>query len=220
MPIHANWKFKMLRAVCRAIFLCFFRVRVTGLEHVPETPYIACFNHLGWAEGIMMLLFFPAEPLLHGLGERDVMTRAAWRRWLWREIPIFLPLDRDKPREAVRLMQDVLARGGALGIAPEGKLGTQEGTLGKLQDGAAYLSLRTGAPLLPVGATGTLELWLWKKLTLRVGEPLAPANVTGDPRTRTRALTAQLDRAMRALLPGETSTPHYKPLRDFLTRLF
>lgn len=219
VALHANWKMKLFRAVCRAIFLCFFRVRVIGLEHVPKAPYIACVNHLGWAEAIMVMLFFPTQPLLHALGERDVITRAAWRRWLWREIPIFLPLDRDKPLQAVRLMQDVLERGGALGIAPEGKLGAQEGTIGPLQDGAAYLSLRTGAPLLPVGATGTLELWWRKELTLRVGEPLDPAQFSGDLRARTRALTAQLDNAMRVLLPGDPQKPRFKPLRNFLTGL-
>ncbi len=165
------------------------------------------------------MLFFPTEPLLHALGERDVMERAAWRRWLWRQLPLFLPLDRAKPREALRMMQDVLERGGALGIAPEGKLGTQEGTIGELQDGAAYLSIRTGAPLLPVGATGTLELWFRKELTLRVGEPIVPEASAEHTRARTRALTAQLDTAMRALLPGDTQSPRYKPLRNFLTKL-
>ncbi|OQY87200.1 MAG: hypothetical protein B6D41_12050 [Chloroflexi bacterium UTCFX4] len=217
---HATWKFKIFRAVCRALFLCVFRARVIGLENVPRVPYIVCVNHLGWAEGIMVLLFFPSEPPLRGLGERDVMERAMWRRWLWRQIPIFLPLDRDNPRQAVRLMQETLEHGGALGIAPEGKLGAQEGTIGELQDGAAFLSLRTGAPLLPVGATGTLELWWGKTLTLRVGAPLAPTSVTGKGRARTRLLTAKLDAALRALLPGAAPYAGRKPLRDFLTKLF
>jgi 1-acyl-sn-glycerol-3-phosphate acyltransferase len=212
----ANWQFKLVRAFARAIFLCVFRVRVIGLEHVPPTPYIACVNHLGWAEGFMVMLWFPPAPLLHGLGERDVMERSRFRRWFFRQVPIFLPLDRDKPRQAVRLMQEVLQRGGALGIAPEGKLGTQEGALGALQHGAAYLSIRTGAPLVPVGATGTLELWLGKTLMLRVGKPIAPQNFMGD----TRALTAQLEREMRALLPGPEPIPRFKLFSKLLTRLF
>jgi 1-acyl-sn-glycerol-3-phosphate acyltransferase len=219
MTLRPTFRFKLFRFFARALFSCVFRWRVVGLEHVPKTPYIACVNHLGWAEGIMLMLFFPTEPLLHALGERDVMERAAWRRWLWRQLPLFLPLDRAKPREALRMMQDVLERGGALGIAPEGKLGTQEGTIGELQDGAAYLSIRTGAPLLPVGATGTLELWFRKELTLRVGEPIVPEASAEHTRARTRALTAQLDTAMRALLPGDTQSPRYKPLRNFLTKL-
>jgi 1-acyl-sn-glycerol-3-phosphate acyltransferase len=211
-----NWQFKIFRACARALFQLVFRVRVIGLEHVPHTPYIVCVNHLGWAEGFLVMLWFPPAPLLHGLGERDVMERSRFRRWFFRQIPIFLPLDRDKPRQAVRLMEDVLKRGGALGIAPEGQLGKQEGALGELQNGAAYLSLRTGAPLVPVGATGTRELWLRKTLTLRVGEPIAPQNFTGD----TRALTAQLEKDMRALLPGDAQAPRWKPLRNFLTKLF
>lgn len=117
-------------------------------------------------------------------------------------------------------MADVLQRGGALGIAPEGKLGTQEGALNPLQTGAAHLSILTNAPLLPVGATGTLELWWGKTLTLRVGEPLTPQSVAGNSAARVRALTAQLDAALRALLPGDTQAPRYKPLRNFLTKLF
>ena len=199
--------------------VCVFRVRVVGLERVPRAPYIVCFNHLGWAEAFLILLWFPTAPLLHGLGERDVMERSAFRRWLAKQIPIFLPLDCDKPREALRMMQDVLVRGGALAIAPEGKLGAQEGTIAELQTGAAHLSIRTGAPLLPAGATGTLELWLGKELTLRVGEPILPETAAGDTHTRVRTLTAELDVALRALLPGDTQAPRWKPLRAFLTKL-
>lgn len=81
--------FRLLRFCGRALFCAVFRVRISGLEHVPKTPYIACVNHLGWAEGIMVMLFFPIAPPLHGLGERDVVERAAWRRWLFRQLPLF-----------------------------------------------------------------------------------------------------------------------------------
>jgi 1-acyl-sn-glycerol-3-phosphate acyltransferase len=220
MMLRANWKFRTLRIFVRIIFVLLFRVRVVGLENVPKIPYIVCFNHLGWAEGFMILLWFPTSPPLHGLGERDVMTRSRFRRWFFKQIDIFIPLERDKPRQAIRAMQDVLNRGGALGIAPEGKLGKQEGALGELQDGAAFLSLRTGAPLVPVGATGTLELWFRKTLTLRVGKPILPNEFEGDQHARTHAMTMRLDCELRALLPGDTEAPRWKPLRTFLTKLF
>jgi 1-acyl-sn-glycerol-3-phosphate acyltransferase len=117
-------------------------------------------------------------------------------------------------------MEQVLAKGGALGLAPEGRLGTQEGTIGELQEGAAFLSRRTGAPLVPVGATGTLELWLWKKLTLRVGRPIYPDEFEGDSRERGRVMTDRLARELRALLPGDEQVPRFKLLSRFLTRLF
>lgn len=168
----------------------------------------------------MVILFFPPEPRIYGLGERDVAERSAFRRWFFRQVPIFLPLDRDHPRAALASMQSALTAGAAIGLAPEGRLGTQEGALGPLQDGAAFLSVRTGAPLLPVGATGTLDLWFRKQLTLRIGAPIDPAEFWGDSHSRVRALTARLDHDLRALFPGDAQHPSFKPLRHFLTHLF
>lgn len=190
------------------------------MENVPKTPVIVCMNHLGWAEGFLVMLFLPPEPRIYGLGERDVVTRTGARVIVANWLEVFIPLDRNKPREAIRLMQDVLERGGSLMIAPEGHLGDREGTIAPLQDGAAYLSVRTGVPLLPVGATGTLELWWRKTLTLRIGNPISPGVFEGDTRTRTHAMTECLEHEMRALLPGDDQHPKYKPLRDWLTKLF
>ena len=183
-------------------------------------PSIICFNHLGWAEGFMVLLFFPVEPRIYGLGERQVAYIAPWRTRLLNWLQIFIPLDRDKPRQALKTMAGVIARGGSLAMAPEGHLGYVEGTISELQDGAAYLSQTTGAPIVPVGATGVLELWLRCRLTLRVGRPIYPGEFQGDLRTRTHAMTARLDREMRALLPGDVDRPRLKLLRQWLTKLF
>ncbi|HZQ08069.1 MAG TPA: 1-acyl-sn-glycerol-3-phosphate acyltransferase [Anaerolineae bacterium] len=218
--MHATWQFKLARLIARAIFICLFRVRVLGLENVPKTLYIACVNHLGWAEGFMVILFFPVEPRLYGLGERDVAERSRLRRWFFKQVDIFIPLERAKPREAIRAMEAVLKRGGALGLAPEGKLGNEEGTIGKLQAGAAFLSVRTGVPIVPVGATGTLELWLWKKLTLRVGRPIEPSDFSGDSHMRVREMTMRLEKEMHALLPGDQQKPRVRLLRNWLTKLF
>jgi 1-acyl-sn-glycerol-3-phosphate acyltransferase len=216
----ATLSLKLFRLLVRTTFLLFFRVRVLGLENVPRRNVIACMNHLGWAEGFMVLLFLPAEPRLYGLGLREVAILAPWRTRMINWLGIFIPLDPGKPREALRTMEDVLNRGGSLVLAPEGKLGDQEGKLYPLQHGAAHLSQTTGVPLLPVGATGTLELWLRKTLTLRIGKPIFLDEIDGDLRMRTRAMTARLEEEMRALLPGDDQHPRHKPLRGWLTKLF
>lgn len=216
----ATWQFRLVRVVARAIFSSLFRIQVIGLENIPRTPYIACVNHLGWAEGFLVIMYFPIEPRIYGLGERDVAERSRFRRWFFRQVDLFIPLERDKPREAIRAMETVLKRGDALGMAPEGQLGNKEGTIGELQDGAAFLSVRSGAPIVPVGATGTLELWLWKKLTLRVGKPIDPKEFRGDSRARVKDMTTRLDHELRALLPGDQQKPRIKLLRKSLTNLF
>jgi 1-acyl-sn-glycerol-3-phosphate acyltransferase len=216
----ARLSLKLFRLLVRTVFLLFFRVRVLGLENVPRRNVIICMNHLGWAEGFMVLLFFPAEPRPYGLGLREVAYIASWRTRMINWMEIFIPLDRDKPRQALRTMEDVLQRGGSLVLAPEGRLGDEEGKLYPLQHGAAHLSQTGGVPLLPVGATGTVELWLRKTLTLRIGKPIFPDKSEGDLRTRTHAMTARLEKEMLALLPGDDQHPRFKPLRNWLTKLF
>jgi 1-acyl-sn-glycerol-3-phosphate acyltransferase len=216
----ASRQIKVFRLLVRLLFLLLFRVRVIGMENALKVPSIVCFNHLGWAEGFMVLLFFPIEPRIYGLGERQVAYLAPWRTRLLNWLRIFIPLDRDKPRQALKTMADVIQRGGSLAMAPEGHLGYVEGTISELQDGAAYLSQTTGAPIVPVGATGVLELWLRCRLTLRVGRPIYPGEFQGTMRTRTHETTARLDREIRALLPGDVDRPRVKLLRQWLTKLF
>ena len=216
----ASWQIKAFRLVVRGLFQLLFRVRVIGLENVPRIPAVICFNHLGWAEGFMVLLFFPVEPRIYGLGERHVAYLSRWRTRMLNWLQIFIPLERDKPRRALQMMKGILERGGSLALAPEGRLGNKEGTVSELQHGAAYLSQISATPLIPVGVTGCLELWLRRHITMRIGQPLYPDQFEGDMRTRIRAMTARLDKDMRALLPGDFEQPRFKPLRDCLTKLF
>jgi 1-acyl-sn-glycerol-3-phosphate acyltransferase len=216
---HASPSIKLFRRILRAIFKLFFRVRVAGLENVPGRPVIICANHLGWTDAFLVLLFLPVEPRIYILGERQVAHISAFRNIIIRRLQVMVPLDRDKPREALRVMAEVLAGGGSLLIFPEGELGSVEGDLQPLQNGASHLSLYSGTPILPVGLTGTRELWLRHSLTIRVGSPIDPTQFTGSLRTRMSTLTWQLDRAMRALLPGDKSAPGIKLMRRWLTEL-
>ena len=53
---------RVFRRFVRLIFGLLFHVRVEGLANVPRHPVIICFNHLGWSEVFLVLLYFPAEP--------------------------------------------------------------------------------------------------------------------------------------------------------------
>jgi len=217
---HAPWYLRPFKLLVRLLMRLFFRVRVIGLENVPRKPVIICANHLGWADTFAILAFFPLEPRVYILGEKQVAHISGFRYRVINDLQIMVALDRSKPLHALRTMESVLKRGGSLLIFPEGKLGTREGELQELQQGAAHLSVVSGDSLLPVGLTGTSELWLRRKLTVRVGQPIDPAQFEGDTRTRMHAMTARLATEMRALLPGDYERPRFKPLRKWLTNLF
>jgi 1-acyl-sn-glycerol-3-phosphate acyltransferase len=211
---------RAFRAVIRTLFRFVFRVRVVGLKNVPRTPVIICANHLGWSETFLVMLFFPVRPRIYVIGEQQVKYISGFRQRVIDSLQVMVMLDRSRPVEALRVMEDVLKRGGSIIIFPEGRLGTEEGKLQELQHGAAHASLMTGVPLLPVGLTGTSELWLRRTLTMRIGKPINPVGYEGDLRTRVRAMTATLTSEMQALLPGdEQNHPGVKPLRNWLTKL-
>jgi 1-acyl-sn-glycerol-3-phosphate acyltransferase len=216
----ASLPIKVFQRFVRLLFGLIFRVRVEGRANIPRQPVIICFNHLGWTEAFLVLLYFPAEPRIYGIGHQHVSEISGFRHWLMANIHVLIPMDISQPAQALRISEEVLRRGGSLLISPEGRLGEREGDLMPLQPGAAHASITTGVPLLPIGITGSKELWLRRPLTLRIGPPIQPTAFTSDKRTRVRAMTATLDRALRALLPGDDAHPRIKLLRRWLTELF
>ncbi|MGI8587640.1 MAG: lysophospholipid acyltransferase family protein [Chloroflexia bacterium] len=217
----AGRQLRAFRALLRGVFQVFFRVRVRGLAGVPPGPIIICSNHLGWADTFLLLLFFPIEPRIYLLGNENVRDLTWFRTWIINTLKILIPVDYGRPAQAVRVSLEVLRRSGSLVAFPEGTVeGTAEGRLLPLQDGAAYLSQAAGVPLVPVGLTGTKQLWLRRTLTMRIGPAVYPAEFMGDRRERAREQTTKLSAEMRALLPGDYERPRYKPLRRWLTNLF
>ena len=106
---------------------------------------------------------------------------------------------------AVRTALDVLRRGRALGMYPEGTRGAY---LRPFLPGAAWLALATGAPLVPVGVSGTAEalprgsrLPRRTHVTVRFGEPIEVGR-EGDARARlerARAITEDLRSSVELL---------------------
>lgn len=217
----APWRVRGARLAIQTLFRLVFRVRVVGRDNFPPGAAIVAANHLGWTDAFLIVMFLPVEPRIYVLGERAGVVQNDFRNTFLNVFEVMIPLDRDRPLEAIRTMTDVLRRGGSLLIFPEGNLGTEEGTIQPLQPGAAHVSLMTKRPIVPIGFTGTQELWLRRTLTMRIGPPLDPARFQdGNLRERINTLTAALDRALRDLLPGDTARPRFKPLRGWLTHLF
>ena len=69
------------------------------------------------------------------------------------------PVDRGAADiEAFRLAQRILVEGHVLFVFPEGTR-SPDGSLQEARDGVALLALRTGAPVLPLGISGSNRVW-------------------------------------------------------------
>jgi 1-acyl-sn-glycerol-3-phosphate acyltransferase len=125
-----------------------------------------------------------------------------------------IPVFRDDPRAAVRTMgqaaQTVRERGTSLLVFPEGGR-SRDGELGEFKEGAAYIAIKAGVPLVPVAIKGTREVLPFGsghirpgKVTMRIGAPLPTSQLKLHDRGR---VTQELRNRIVALLEAEKASP-------------
>jgi 1-acyl-sn-glycerol-3-phosphate acyltransferase len=140
----------------RAIFVTalwtWFRPKVTGREHVPETgPVILAPVHRSFAD--FGFAAFCTDRKLFFM-TKDEMWENRWLGKLLLSVGAF-PVHRESAdREALQRAEEVLRRGEVLVLFPEGTRRAGP-VVEDLMEGAAFLSARTGAPIVPVGIGGS-----------------------------------------------------------------
>ena len=199
-------------AVARAWARCLLwvsgvRVKVEGLEKIaPDGSYVFASNHLSYMDTPVVLANIP------------VQFRFLAKTGLFR-IPLLgthlaraghIPVPRDDARAAVKTMiiaaRAIRARGISLLIFPEGGR-SHTGELDTFKEGAAYIAIRAGVPLVPIALKGTREVLpfgsgkiLSGSVTMRIGEPMP----MGDAELHDRAhVTAELRDSIVSMLADE-----------------
>jgi 1-acyl-sn-glycerol-3-phosphate acyltransferase len=163
---------------------------------------IVAANHTGVIDG----------PLLAIVGPRPVHALTKEEMFRGRLGPLLrvtgqIEIDRfGADLRAIRTCLHVLEHGGAVGIFPEGNRGA--GDLTRFQNGAAYLALVTGAPIVPMMMFGTRPPGGGKNATPARGAPLdlvygAPFRVDRVAWPRTRQLVAATSEALHARMLEE-----------------
>jgi 1-acyl-sn-glycerol-3-phosphate acyltransferase len=185
------------------------RVRVEGaIDEIPRTgPVIVAANHSSNLDVPVLgsSLMPKLGRRLQWLGKKELFD---WPvvGWIARNGGVHA-IDRGAADvEAFRIATRILDEGHALFVFPEGTR-SHDGTLGKGRDGVAVLALRTGAPIVPVGVSGSYERWPrgrrlprpGGRVTVRVGSPFRLADVLPPDLDRRAAKTAATDLIMRRI---------------------
>ena len=167
------------------------RVRVEGLEHIdPSGSYIFVSNHLSYMDTPVVLSRIPVQFRFlakHGLFQIPFLgthLRHAGH----------IPVPREDPRAAVKTMQlaaeTVASKKISLLVFPEGGR-SRDGQLRAFKEGAVYIAIKAGVPLVPMTLIGTREVLpfgsgvvLPGEVTLRVLPPIATSSLTLKDRGR------------------------------------
>ncbi|MCR1783242.1 1-acyl-sn-glycerol-3-phosphate acyltransferase [Nocardioides carbamazepini] len=175
--------YEVLHTTVPPLARALWRPTIEGIENVPPSgPVLLASNHLSFADSVVIPIVAPRKVVF--LAKAEYFTGSGIRGRLcraWFEGLGMVPVDRTDTRAALNSLDvalDVLGRGDAFGIYPEGTR-SRDGRLYRGRTGVAQLALTAGVPVVPVGLLGTAELqppdatWPRRaKVTVRFGEPI------------------------------------------------
>ncbi|QBD83373.1 1-acyl-sn-glycerol-3-phosphate acyltransferase [Ktedonosporobacter rubrisoli] len=136
--------YRFLAIVAYLIIPRFFRVKVTGKEHVPQQGGIVltC-NHISWLDVILLAFVVLPRPI-HYMAKKELFQQKLVA-WFLRSMHAF-PVDRQKPGpSALKIPLAALQSGEVVGIFPSGTRASEDAAL---KQGAVTIAMRAKSPLI------------------------------------------------------------------------
>lgn len=198
--------FALARAVHSTIgrlLLLTYRTRFEGEENVPtDSGAIIAGNHVSYLDPA--LLWCGAPRHVHFMAKSTLFGRG-FLGWALPRLWAFSVKRGEPDRAAIGTATDLLKAGDLVGIFPEGtrqRHGSADAELGEAQGGVAFIAMRAGVPVVPVGIAGTdrvkppgAKYPRFPRVTFRYGEPIRPGDFTqGGRKERVEAMTAEIMR--------------------------
>ena len=208
--------YEVVRAVLFYLALLYWRVDIRGKGNVPTSgPFLLCPVHRSNIDGPLTAIFTKRH--MKYLAKHEMFRPAPFARLI--ESMGAISVNRGAPdRASLKTCLDVLNSGEPLVLFPEG--GRRDGPLVEhVQEGAAYLALRSGVPIVPIGIDGSENANPRGTVFLRpvkvrvvIGKPLLferPEGSNRVPRSVINESTATLQRTLQELFDeaaGRTTT--------------
>ena len=198
--------YAVARLLVTPLYCVLWRVNVEGGEQLPRRgPAILAANHVSFFDSVVLVM--AVRRTLSFVGKVEYLDSWKTRRLL----PALgmIPVDRSDGRRALVALKTaagILRAGRLFAIYPEGTR-SLDGDLHAGHTGAAYLSMATGAPIVPTGIVGTSRIQPpgtrvprpFRRVTIRFGTPIDPTNFAGSRRHRRRLITDEVMTAIQSL---------------------
>jgi len=200
-----------------ALRIYFQRIEVTGLEHVPlETPVIFVLNHPNaLVDPVFLLCLAPRRVSFLAKAPLFRMPVIGYLVKALDSLPVYRRQDEGqdvtKNEETFVAARKLLAKGGTIGICPEGVSHDEPG-LRPIKTGAARIALAAASTgevqnlkIVPAGLYYTSKTRFRSSALLYFGTPLTvdPVKLESDgspPRDAVRRLSNEIEQALRAVI--------------------
>ncbi len=153
----------VIRGTMQIILALLYRVKINGHHHYETLDKRALLiaNHVSLLDGVLLAAFLPGRLGFAMAPEWE----AKWYINLVRPVVNVFPID-PHGASALRAMIAQVDAGPPCVIFPEGRI-TTDGTMSPIQPGAAFISQRAKAAVLPVAITGARETFFAYRTTGR-----------------------------------------------------
>jgi 1-acyl-sn-glycerol-3-phosphate acyltransferase len=186
-----------------------YGLEVFGREHLPaQGPLLLVSRHSSRLESVGLAFFCGTLKEFHGLAAGPVIVNSRLFAWLSQAAGM-LPAFKERGLSGASLMEAYkrLTQGKIISMVADGEV-PWDGRPQSLQPGAAWLALRTQAPVIVTALKGAYDIWprwasrphLTGKLVLKIGTPFylcdAPCTRVTGPMLQdaNRRLAAELER--------------------------
>ncbi|MDR1515411.1 MAG: 1-acyl-sn-glycerol-3-phosphate acyltransferase [Synergistaceae bacterium] len=195
----------IVKTLFRALFTLYNRLEIRGLDKVPcDTTFIVASNHASYIDPPLLGGVFPGR--LRYLAKESLFANPIMGFFI--STLGAIPVKREDSQRAGAVMKIMLARlaaGESFLMFPEGTR-SSDGKLLPLEGGAAFLSVKSGVPLLPVYISGSSDVMpphrsipRPAKVTVTFGDPIYPdKSIEGEKRRRELVMSA-LEEALHSL---------------------
>lgn len=188
----------------RLVFTLYNRLEIVGREFIPDYPVIVASNHASNIDPPLIGGAFPRR--LRYLAKESLFKNPVLGFLITSlgAIPVKRE-DRQSAGVVLKLLLEQLSRGESILLFPEGSR-SKDGKMKPLEGGAAFLSVKSGIPILPVYIRGShgvcppgSSLPRPCKLRVSFAEPLSSDPEVKSDREKRDRLTERLSSVLRGL---------------------
>ncbi len=201
---------KFMQWLSRGAFGLLTDLTIVGESNFPKQgPLLVVGNHFSFIDPAIFVRIAPwPMDFIGGAQTPHAPGIVIFLPRLWGYLPVYRGTG---STYALNEAEKILKRKGIVGVFPEG--GSWAQVLRPAGPGAAYLSAKTGAKLLPIGIDGLPEVFpsLRKlkraKVTIRIGKPFGPLKIKSGKgyqrREQIDAFGNEIMHQIAALIPPE-----------------